>query len=73
MDEEGLRILREALDTQLRSEDFDRAVGRTVRRRSLDFKKYVEMIGELRELAASDKVTVEEAAKLLLAKASEAQ
>jgi len=66
MDDEGLRIIREALDTQLRSEDFDRAVGRTVRRRNLEFKKYIEITGELRELARTDSITVEEAAKKLL-------
>lgn len=65
MDEEGLGIVREALETQLRDEDFDRAVGRTVRRRHLDFKKYVEVMGELRELAQTQSITPEEAARRL--------
>jgi hypothetical protein len=69
MDDEGLRIIREALDTQLRGEDLDRAVGRTVRRRNQDFKKYVEVIGELREMARADSVSVEEVARRLLSKA----
>ena len=66
MDEEGLRILREALETQLREEDFDRAVGRAVRRRNQDFKVYLEVMGELRELAKADSVSVEEAARRLV-------
>ena len=69
MDEEGLKIIREALDRQLRHEDFDRAVGRTIRRRDQDFKRYVEVMGELRELAKADSISVEEAAKRLVSKA----
>ena len=66
MDDEGLKIVREALDTQLREEDFDRAVGRTVRRRNLDFKKYIQVMGELRELARAEGISVEEVARRLL-------
>lgn len=69
MDDEGLKIVREALDTQLRDEDFDRAVGRTVRRRNQDFKKYLEVMGELRELARTESVSVQEVARRLLSKA----
>ena len=68
MDQEGLSIVREALDTQLREEDFDRAVGRTVRRRKLDFKKYVEVVGELRELAQAQSVSIEDAARKLVSR-----
>jgi len=66
MDDEGLMILREALETQLRNEEFDRAVGRAIRRSNLDFKKYVEVMGELRELAHEGSVSVEEVAKRLV-------
>jgi len=69
MDDEGLSIVREALDTQLREEDFDRAVGRAVRRRNLDFKKYVEIMGELRESARSSSLPIEDAARKLLVRA----
>lgn len=69
MDDAGLMIVREALDTQLRNEDFDRAVGRTVRRRNLEFKKYIEVISELRELAKAESVSVEEAARRLVSRA----
>ncbi len=68
MDEEGLSIVREALEAQLRSEDIDRAIGRTVRRRKLDFKKYIEVIGELRDLAKADSTTVEVAARKIISK-----
>ena len=68
MDDEGLSILKEALDTKLKNEDFDRAVGRTVRRRKLDFKKYVEVIGEVRELAKVQSIGIEDAARSILSR-----
>ena len=68
MDDEGLSIVREALDTQLREEEFSRAVGRTVRRRNLDFKRYLEVIGEVRELAQSQSVSLEDAARKIVSK-----
>ncbi len=68
MDDEGRSILREALDTQLRDEEFHRSVGRTVRRRNLDFKKYIQIVGELRELAESNSLSLEEAARKLAPK-----
>ena len=68
MDDEGRSIVREALDTQLRNEDFDRAVGRAVRRRKLDFKKYIEVIGELREMAQAQSINAEEAARRIFLK-----
>jgi len=68
MDDEGLSILKEALDTQLKNEDFDRAVGRTVRRRKLDFKKYIEVMGEVRELAKVQSIGIEDAARSILSR-----
>jgi len=68
MDDEGLSIVREALETQLREEDFNRAVGRAVRRRKLDFKKYIEVVGEVRELAQAQSISLEDAARKIVSK-----
>lgn len=68
MDEESLSIVREALETQLREEDFNRAVGRAVRRRKLDFKKYIEVVGEVREMAQAQSVSLEDAARKIVSK-----
>ncbi len=65
MDDEGRSIVREALETQLRDEDIARAVGRTVRRRNLNFKKYIDIVSEIREAARSESISVDEAARRL--------
>jgi len=66
MDDAGVKIVREALETQLKDEDFSRAVGRTVRRNEMDFKRYIEIIGEVRDMALSESITLEEAAKRIV-------
>ncbi len=65
MDDEGRSIVREALETQLRDEDIARAVGRTVRRRNLNFKKYIDIVSEIREAARAESISVDEAARRL--------
>lgn len=65
MDDEGRSIIREALETQLRDEDIARAVGRTVRRRNLNFKKYIDIVSEMREAARAESISVDEAARRL--------
>jgi hypothetical protein len=66
MDPEDVDILREAVQTRQRKEELERAVGRAVRRRNLDFQKYVRVVADLRDLAASKKISVEEAVAILL-------
>jgi hypothetical protein len=66
MDPEDVDILREAVQTRQRKEELERAVGRTVRRRNLDFQKYVRVIADLRDLAAGKKISLEEAVTYLL-------
>jgi hypothetical protein len=63
MDPESVSIVREAVRTRLRDETIERAVGRTVRRRSLDFSRYIHVMSDLRDLAGERKVTLEEAAE----------
>jgi signal recognition particle GTPase len=67
MEPELLDVLREAVKTRQRKEELERAVGRTLRRRDLDFKIYVQIMSELRETADTDKISTEEAAAKILA------
>ena len=55
----------EALNTQLRKEPFEKALGRTLRRRGLDFDRYVDIMGEIRERARKDRISLEDAARLI--------
>jgi hypothetical protein len=66
MDPSRLDILREALEIQRRKEPFERALGRAVRRHDLDFSIYVQMVAEIRDLALSNRVPLETAARKLL-------
>jgi len=66
MDPEDVDILREAVQTRQRKEELERAVGRTVRRRNLDFQKYARVIADLRDLAAGKNISLEEAVAFLL-------
>ncbi len=63
MDPESVSIVREAVRTRLRDETIERAVGRTVRRRGMDFSRYIQVMSDLRDLAGERKVTLEEAAE----------
>ena len=66
MDSSQLEILREALEIQQRKETFERALGRAVRRHDVDFSVYVQMVAEIRDLALSNSVPLETAARRLL-------
>ena len=68
MEPELLDVLREAVQTRQRKEELERAIGRALRRREMDFDVYVKITSELRELAKADKSSVEDAATKLLAK-----
>lgn len=64
MDPGHLDILREALKILRRKETFERAIGRAVRNKGLDFRTYVEVTSELREQAAGSDLA--QAAKRIL-------
>jgi hypothetical protein len=66
MDSSQLEILKEALEIQRRKETFERALGRAIRRRDVDFSVYVLMVAEVRDRAISDSVPLETAARRLL-------
>ncbi|HIJ16546.1 MAG TPA: hypothetical protein HA364_02045 [Thermoplasmata archaeon] len=65
MDPEAISIVQEALRTRLRDETVERSIGRTVRRRGLDFSRYIQVMSDLRDLAKERKVTPGEAAEAL--------
>ena len=66
MDEDDLDIVREAVRTRLRNETLERAVGRTIRRRGLDFAKYIKMMSDLRDYAQSSGECLDDAVSTLL-------
>lgn len=55
----------EALSTQLRKEPFEKALGRTLRRKGLEFDRYVVIMSEIRERARKDQSSLEDAARLI--------
>ncbi len=63
MDPDAVSIVQEAVRTRLRNETVERAVGRTVRRRGLDFPRYIQVMSDLRDFAKERKVTLDEAAE----------
>lgn len=63
MDQETVSIVQEAVRTRLRNETIERAIGRTVRRRGLDFPRYIQVVSDLRDLARDRKTTQDEAAE----------
>ena len=66
MEPELLSVLREAVKIRQRKEELDRAIGRALRRRQMNFDVYVKIMSELRELAKDEKISVDDAATKLL-------
>jgi hypothetical protein len=66
MDKGRLEVLREAQRIRQRKEELERAIGRAVRRSGHDYQYYVDMISDLRELAASKGVSIDQVAEGLL-------
>ncbi len=65
MDDESVSIVQEALRTRLRNETVERAIGRTVRRRGLDFSRYIQVMSDLRDIAKERGKPVDEVAEAL--------
>jgi hypothetical protein len=65
MDQAIKEVLIEAARTRQRKEPVERAVGRAVRRRGMDYQSYIAAMSDLRDLAASEKIEVDEALKKL--------
>ena len=66
MEPELLDVLNEAVKTKQRKEELERSIGRALRRRNMDFNVYVQIMSELRDTAARDNLSLDDAAKKLL-------
>jgi len=66
LDQQLLEILREAVRTRQRKEELERSIGRAVRRHDLDFRVYVQIVDELREMVHERGTTLELAASACL-------
>ena len=67
MEPELIEVLREAFETRQRKEELDRSIGRALRRRGIGFEAYVKITSELRELAGKKRVSLDDAAREILA------
>jgi len=61
-----LDVLSEAVKTRQRKEELERSIGRALRRRDMDFEIYVQIMSELRDVAARESISLDGAAKKLL-------
>ncbi len=66
MNQEEMAAVREAIHQQMRKETLERALGRVLRKTDLGFESYVAIMSEIRDLALKNKISVEEAAVILV-------
>ncbi len=66
MEKRDIDVLRDALKNKHRDESFERALGRAVRKDRGDYKRYIDIMGEIREFARSKRVNVIEAARMII-------
>jgi hypothetical protein len=60
--------VRKAVDSMRKKDIFERVLGREMRRQGLDYDAYIRVIGDIRERARKDKVSLVVAAGTLLSK-----
>jgi hypothetical protein len=65
MNKAAITLLREAIRIRQRKEPLERAVGRAARNGGMDYSYYIALMSELREAASRDKVSVDEAIRIL--------
>ncbi len=58
-------MIKEALAEQMRKEPFERALGKVLRRRGLDFEVYISIMSDVREEAKKLDLPLEETAKIM--------
>jgi hypothetical protein len=63
-----LSLLKEALDAKLRKEEVEHALGRVLRKKSMDFERYVLITSEVRASRQKDETTEECARRLIAGK-----
>ena len=65
LDEKDKEVLRNALADRQKNETLERALGRAIRKDQGDFKRYIKVISDVRELAIEKNIGVLEAARIL--------
>ncbi|MEF8874366.1 MAG: hypothetical protein V5A88_06825 [Candidatus Thermoplasmatota archaeon] len=71
MDKEGKKMVEEALRNQRPHERFNQALSRTVsdkKKGKEGYKRYLELIDEVRDVAKEEDIDIEEGAKKILGK-----
>jgi hypothetical protein len=63
---EEREAVKDALGSQLRKEEFDRALGKALRRKGLGFDRYIEIVSELRETSRKEGTPIEDVARRLV-------
>lgn len=63
---EEREAISEALSQVRKKVAFEQTLGRTVRKRGMDFDAYVRLIGEIRDIARKRKISMEESARAIL-------
>jgi len=58
-------VIEEALSQTRKTMTFEQTLGKTMRKRGMDFDAYVRLMSEIRDIARKRKVSVEEAAESL--------
>lgn len=63
---EEREAISEALSLARKKVAFEQTLGKTVRKRGMDFDAYIRLIGEIRDVARKRRISMEESARALL-------
>ena len=66
MDQIDIDVIRNAIKNKHRDEPFERALGRAVRKDGGDYKRYLDLMADIREYARRRRVNVVEAARMII-------
>jgi hypothetical protein len=66
LNKKDIEVLKTALKEKKEKETFERALGRAIRKEGGDFKRYIELIGKVRDYANLKRVDLLKAAKILV-------
>ncbi len=65
MRKKDVEVLRAAIRDKKKNETFENALGRAIREEGGDFKRYIDLIGKVRDYADLKKINLVKAAKML--------
>lgn len=63
---EEREAINEALSQARKKVAFEHTLGKTVRKRGMDFDAYLRLIGEIRDIARKRRISMEESARALV-------